>query len=68
MNLYSRFENAFSQALDKPALVLADAPDWTYAHLKGQVELAAGALAAAGVAPGDRVLVQLPKLPETVAL
>ncbi|MYE23917.1 MAG: AMP-binding protein [Gammaproteobacteria bacterium] len=68
MNLYSRFEHAFSRSLDKPALVQADAPDWTYARLKGQVELAAGALAAAGVAPGDRVLAQLPKLPETVAL
>ena len=68
MNLYSRFEYAFSQALDRPALVLADAPDWTYAHLQGQVERAAGALVAAGVALGDRVLVQLPKLPETVAL
>ena len=68
MNLYSRFEYAFSQALDRPALVLADAPDWTYAHLQGQTERAAGALVAAGVAPGDRVLVQLAKLPETVAL
>ena len=68
MNLYSRFEYAFSQALDRPALVLADAPDWTYAHLQGEVERAAGALVAAGVAPGDRVLVQLAKLPETVAL
>ena len=68
MNLYSRFEYAFSQALDRPALVLADAPDWTYAHLQGQTERAAGALVAAGVAPGDRVLTQLAKLPETVAL
>ena len=68
MNLYSRFEYAFSQALERPALMLADAPDWTYAHLQGQTERAAGALVAAGVAPGDRVLVQLPKLPETVAL
>ena len=68
MNLYSRFEYAFSQALDRPALMLADAPDWTYAHLQGEVERAAGALVAVGVAPGDRVLVQLPKLPETVAL
>ena len=68
MNLYSRFEYAFSQALERPALMLADAPDWTYAHLQGEVERAAGALVAAGVAPGDRVLVQLAKLPETVAL
>ena len=68
MNLYSRFEYAFSQALERPALMLADALDWTYAHLQGQVEHAAGALVAAGVAPGDRVLVQLAKLPETVAL
>ena len=68
MNLYSRFERAFSDAADRPALLLADAPDWTYGHLQGQAERAAGALVAAGVAPGDRVLVQLGKLPETVAL
>ena len=68
MNLYSRFEYSFLYALDNPAFVLADAPDWTYGHLKDQAERAAGAVVAAGVTPGDRVLAQLEKLPETVAL
>ncbi len=68
MNLYSRFEHAFSDALDAPALVLADAPSWTYRRLQSEVERAAGGLAAAGVTAGDRVLAQAEKLPHVVAL
>ena len=68
MNLYSRFEGAFLAAADAPALVLADALDWSYSHLKQEVERAAGGLAGVGVVPGDRVLVQVEKLPEAVAL
>jgi acetyl-CoA synthetase len=37
---------------------------WTYADLAGQVNAAAAALKAAGIARGDRVILYLPQIPE----
>ena len=73
MNLYSQFESAFLRAGDAPALVGmwgADgvAETWSYARLRREVQLTAGALASFGLEPGDRVLVQVEKTPQAVAL
>ena len=68
MNIYARFEAAFQGADDRPALICPGRQDWTYARLLAQVDRAAAALAAHGVRPGDRVLVQVEKTPGAVAL
>ncbi len=43
------------------------ARQWTYRELWAETNRFAGALAALGIAPGDRVGIYLPMLPETVA-
>ena len=66
MNLYHRFETAFRKA--GVALLCPEGDDITYAQLDASVQRMAGALLARGVGVGDRVLVQAPKTPQTVAL
>ena len=68
MNLYQRFASAFAGAGAAPALLLPSGEDWRYADLEAVAGRMAGALLALGVAPGERVLVQVPKTPEAVAL
>ena len=68
MNLYQRFAGAFAAAGTGPALFRPDGEDWSYAELEAATAHMAGALVGLGVAPGDRVLVQVPKTPQAVAL
>ena len=68
MNLYSRFEAAFRAAGAAPALVHPQGGSTSYAALLAEVERMAGALASRGVAAGDRVLAQVAKSPQAVAL
>ena len=68
MNLYQRFEAAFAAAGNAPAFYCPEGEDWSYAELDIAVERMAGALVARGVGAGDRVLVQVPKTPQAVAL
>ena len=68
MNLYQRFASAFAGAGAAPALLLPSGEDWRYADLEAAAGRMAGALLALGVAPGERVLVQVPKTPDAVAL
>lgn len=68
MNIYSRFEVAFRRRGAADALVCPGGEDWTYARLRAEVDRAATALAAWGVAVGDRVLVQVEKTPQAAAL
>ena len=61
-NIYSAFEAAFAAAGDKLALNLpAPGLDVTYGGLAEGAARYAGALAELGVAPGDRVTVQVEK-------
>lgn len=53
---------------DRPCLVLADGTTWTYGHLRDCAAGLAGALRAAGVGTGDRVVVQVDKSPDAIAL
>ena len=68
MNLYGQFETAFRQVGDAAALICPHGETWSYAHLLREVERMAGALAELSVQPGDRVLVQVEKTPQAVAL
>jgi malonyl-CoA/methylmalonyl-CoA synthetase len=61
-NLYSLFEARFAAAGDAPALVPQDGtPPVTYAALADAAARYANAFEALGVAPGDRVTVQVEK-------
>ena len=68
MNLYQRFETAFSAAAHRPALLCPQGEDVSYGQLDAAVQRMAGALVARGVGAGDRVLAQVPKTPQAVAL
>ncbi len=68
MNIYRLFETAFDHAGGSPALIRPGSEDMSYAALGAVVARYAGALSTLGVAPGDRVLVQVAKTPQAVAL
>src|SRR3954447_6289908 len=48
--------------------VIGSGRTWSYADVRDRTARVAGALHAAGIAPGDRVLVVAPSVPEFVAL
>ena len=74
MNLFALLYERFEPALHRPGLVLASGDDgaggatWTYGDLDRASAGFAAALRARGVEQGDRVLVQVPKSMEAVAL
>ena len=68
MNIGQRFASASARAGLAPALLCPGGEDWSYVRLEAAAARLAGALLALGVAPDDRVLVQVPKSPEAVAL
>ena len=74
MNLFALLYERFEEALDCSALVMPGAaegargPSWTYRDLDDASARFALALRLRGVEPGDRVLVQVPKSVEAVAL
>ena len=68
MNLHHHFETAFHKADQGAALLCPDGDDISYAELDAAVQRMAGALLVRGVGVGDRVLVQVPKTPQAVAL
>ena len=68
MNLLHHFETVFHKAGQGAALLCPDSDDISYAGLDTAVQRMAGALLARGVGVGDRVLVQVPKTPQAVAL
>ena len=67
-NFYGALEASFQRKLEAPALLLDGQPDWSYGDLQAKVLQAANELQAFGVSPGDRVMVQLTKSPENLAL
>ena len=68
MNLYRRMESVFQAAGDSPALCCPAGGDWSYRRLLDATERMAGALASLGVGARDRVLAQVEKTPQAVAL
>ena len=67
-NFFAELEEGFKNHADQPALILSGQDDWSYAELLLQINRAAAELAAIGAGAGDRVLVQLPKSSENLAL
>ena len=72
-NLFGLLRERFEPSLDRPSLVLragdgAGRATWTYGDLDRASAGFAAALRGRGVEPGDRVLVQVPKSMEAVAL
>ena len=66
-NVAAEFLAAASDRLDAPFLIDAGRT-WTYGEFFDRVRSHAAVLADAGAQPGDRVLVQVEKSPEAVAL
>ncbi|HCG71370.1 MAG TPA: hypothetical protein DE147_12945, partial [Gammaproteobacteria bacterium] len=67
-NFFAQLEQAFVANADSPALLLASQQAWHYADLLQQINRVAFEFLCFGVSAGDRVLVQLPKSPENLAL
>ena len=67
-NLYAQLEAQFRAHAATPVLRMDGRADWRYADLEAQASRAAGALLGFGVAPGDRVVAQMAKSAEAVAL
>jgi malonyl-CoA/methylmalonyl-CoA synthetase len=67
-NLYDALSARFPADRSKPALALADGRLISYADLEAASARYASLLRRLGVAPGDRVMVQVDKSPEVVAL
>ena len=62
-------EPTWRHAADRPAAVAlrAGETEWSYERLREGAARLAGGLAAAGVEPGDRILLVAPSVPEFVA-
>jgi malonyl-CoA/methylmalonyl-CoA synthetase len=67
-NFFAELEAGFKNNAGQPALILSGRDDWSYGELLLQINRAAAELAAIGAGAGDRVLVQLPKSSENLAL
>lgn len=67
-NFYSQLDDAFVRNAGQPCLLCADGEDWSYADLRGYVGRAATVLKAQGVDAGDRVVAQVAKSKQNLAL
>jgi malonyl-CoA/methylmalonyl-CoA synthetase len=67
-NLYTAIDGVCQRMGDKPALMVPGGATLTYRGLADAAARYAGALVAAGVKPGDRVMVQAEKSAASVAL
>jgi malonyl-CoA/methylmalonyl-CoA synthetase len=67
-NLFDLLSSRFPADRARPALELPDGAALSYADLEAESARLAGALAAAGARPGDRVMAQVEKSPRAVFL
>ncbi len=67
-SLYARFHEVFEDRLDKTLLVTDTGDEYRYADIESESARLARFLAAAGVAPGDRISVQTAKTPQALCL
>jgi len=67
-NFYAELDDVFHAHGGHDCLRFIDRPSWTFAALRSNVALVADRLRQQGVTPGDRVVVQVDKSPENLAL
>lgn len=67
-NFFALISERIRSSPDAPFLTIPGGRQWTFAEIDALSAKFAGALAAAGAAPGDRVAVQVEKSAENVAL
>ncbi|MHA7873075.1 MAG: AMP-binding protein, partial [Hyphococcus sp.] len=67
-NFYARLAESFSGKLQNPFLSMPCGRSLSYGEIDDLSAKIAGALISAGLAPGDRIVVQVEKSPENVAL
>lgn len=67
-NFAADLQAVFATHGNRPALRMVDGALWTYSDLAERTALLATVLVEAGVGPGERVLAQVGKTPEAVAL
>ena len=67
-NFFQSLEVAFRRRAESPALILSGRADWSYGDLHALVHRLAQVLVAHNVTAGKRVMVQVEKSPETLAL
>ena len=67
-NLYTTLRNGWAPRADAAFLRMPDGFTITFAEMDAMSARSAGGLTASGVAAGDRVIVQVPKSPDAVAL
>ncbi|MFN3218573.1 MAG: AMP-binding protein [Acidimicrobiales bacterium] len=67
-SIVAHLTRSWAAAADRVCLDLPGGEPWTHAQVAARTVATASALAAAGVGPGDRVVVQVPKRREAVAL
>jgi malonyl-CoA/methylmalonyl-CoA synthetase len=65
-NLFALFQSRFPAERSRPFIIVPDAVTYSYADLEARSAQFAHVLVAAGVAPGDRVAVQVEKSPEAI--
>ena len=67
-NIYELFATKFADSIDAPFLTVPDGPVYTYGQVARRSAAIAAVLAEAGAEPGDRVVVQVDKSADAVAL
>ena len=67
-NFFIDLHAAFEANASRPCFIFSRGGGWTYADLETRVAQASGALLRAGVRPGERVVAQVEKSAEAVAL
>lgn len=67
-NFYELLRARFHPSFEKPFLTAPEGANFTYGDIDALSAKMAGALVAGGAQPGDRVMVQVEKSPENVAL
>lgn len=67
-NIYELFATKFADDLDSPFLTVPDGDTLTYGQVDERSRAMAAVLTGAGAEPGDRVVVQVDKSPDAVAL